>query len=330
MPGIRFATPPLFAFTACALLCAAVAGPTSAETVTFAGRPSNLVVPASYVPTTPAPLIVLLHGYSANGAGQDAYMGFSALANEFGFLFINPDGVFDLFPNRYWNATDACCNFFAATTDDSGYIRGLIDTLRAQYNVDDTRIFITGHSNGGFMSYRMACDHADIVAAIASFAGATFNNPASCNPSEPVNVLQIHGTADTTILFAGGTNLPQPYPGAVQSVETWNQYNGCTNTADTSAPNLDLVSTLTGAETTVTRYTSGCSLGGSGELWTIPGGVHVPSLSTSYARRVVEYLYAHPKLAAPVPVLPSPAHALALACLLGATAILAARLRSQS
>jgi polyhydroxybutyrate depolymerase len=290
------------------------------------------VVPASYVSTTPAPLIVLLHGYSSNGAGQDAYMGFSALANEFGFLFINPDGVFDLFPNRYWNATDACCNFFAATTDDSGYIRGLIDTVRAQYNVDDTRIFITGHSNGGFMSYRMACDHADIVAAIASFAGATFNNPASCNPSEPVNVLQIHGTADATILFAGGAINGTTYPGAVQSVETWNQYNGCTNTADTSAPNLDLVSTLAGAETTVTRYTDGCSLGGSGELWRIPGGVHVPSLSTSYARRVVQYLYAHPKLPAPpaVPVLPSAAPALALACLLGATAIVAARLRSQN
>ncbi len=327
MPRVSFATRQFFAGTACALLCAAIAAPASSETVTFAGRPSNLVVPASYVPTTPAPLIVLLHGYSANGAGQDAYMGFSALADEFGFLFINPDGVFDLFPNRYWNATDACCNFFAASTDDSGYIRGLIDTVRATYNVDDTRIFITGHSNGGFMSYRMACDHADIVAAIASFAGATFNSPASCNPSEPVAVLQIHGTADTTILYAGGSNLPQPYPGAVQSVQTWNQYNGCTNTADTSSPNLDLVSTLPGAETTVTRYTDGCSPGGSGELWTIPAGAHVPSLTPTYARRVVEYLYAHPKLAAPpaVPVLPSAAHVLALACALGAAALVAAR-----
>ena len=108
MRRVSFATQRRFAAIFCALLCAAVALPASAETVTFAGRPSNLVVPASYVPTTPAPLIVLLHGYSANGAGQDAYMGFSALANEFGFLFINPDGVLDLFPNRYWNATDAC------------------------------------------------------------------------------------------------------------------------------------------------------------------------------------------------------------------------------
>ncbi len=328
--GLRRATIRLCALVTCAVACAFVSGRSAAETVTFAGRPSNLVVPSGYDPNTPAPLIVLLHGYSANGAGQDAYMGFSALANEFGFLFVNPDGLLDLLNNRFWNATDACCNFFANPTDDSAYVQGLIDAVRAQYNVDDRRIFVTGHSNGGFMSYRMACDHADVVAAIASFAGATYDNPASCSPSEPVHVLQIHGTADATILYPGGM-INLPYPGAVESVETWNGYNGCTNTADTSAPNLDLVSDLAGAETTVARYTDGCQSGGSGELWTIAAGVHVPALSADYARRVVEYLYAHPKpaLAPAVPALPGVVPALALAALLGAAAIAAAR-RSRS
>jgi polyhydroxybutyrate depolymerase len=183
MPRTRLATLRLSAVLTCAFLCA---GSAASETVTFGGRPSNLVVPAGYDPNTPAPLIVLLHGFAGSGAGQDTYMGFSALANEYGFLFVNPDGLLNPGSSRYWNATNSCCDFFAAGTDDSGYIRGLIDTVRAQYSVDDRRIFITGHSNGGFMSYRMACDHADIVAAIASMAGATYNTPSACAPSEPV------------------------------------------------------------------------------------------------------------------------------------------------
>jgi polyhydroxybutyrate depolymerase len=326
----RLVSPLLAAWLGCAVVCAGVAGSASAETVTFAGRPSVLVVPSGYDPNTPAPLIVLLHGYGANGPAQDAYMGFSLLANEFGFLLIFPDGLLNPLNQRFWSATDACCNFFASPTDDSAYIRGLIDTVSAQYSVDDRRVFVTGHSNGGFMSYRMACDHADVVAAIASFAGATYDNPASCNPSEPVHVLQIHGTADGTILYGGGS-INLPYPGAVESVETWNAYNGCTNTADSSAPNLDLISSLAGAETSVARYTDGCQTGGSGELWTMQDGAHVPGLTANYARSVVEYLYAHPKpaLAPAVSVLPGAAGAFALAGLLGgATALALARLRA--
>ncbi len=318
----------LAAFGSCALLCVLVAARADAETITFAGRPATLFVPPVYDPGTPAPLIVLLHGYGANGAGQDAYMGFSAIANTHGFLLLLPDGLLDPTSRRFWNATNACCNFFASTTDDSAYIRGLIDETRAQYTVDERRIYVTGHSNGGFMSYRMACDHADVVAAIASMAGATYDDPAACSPSEPVHVLQIHGTADATILYPGGA-LNQTYPGAVESVETWNAYNGCTNTADTSAPNLDLVTNLAGAETTVTRYTDSCQAGGAGELWTIVDGVHIPALSAQYATLVVQWLYAHPKTAA-VPLLPEAGIAAALAALLGGAALAAARRRARN
>lgn len=315
----------LAALGICALLCALAAARASAETITFAGRPANLFVPESYDPNTPAPLIVLLHGYGMTGAVQDMYMGFSAIAHTHGFLLVLPDGLNSALGPRFWNATDACCNFFGSTTDDSAYIRGLIEEARAQYAVDERRIFVTGHSNGGFMSYRMACDHAEVVAAIASFAGATWDNPASCSPSEPVHVLQVHGTADATILYGGGV-LSQAYPGAVKSVETWNAYNGCTNTADTSAASLDLITSLAGAETTIARYTDGCQPGGSGELWTMQGGVHVPILSTQYATLVVQWLYAHPKPAAPpVSLLPGVAPALALAALLGGAALLAIR-----
>jgi poly(3-hydroxybutyrate) depolymerase len=108
---------------------------------------------------------------------------------------------------------------------DSAYIRALIEAVQGSYPVDPRAIFVGGHSNGGFMSYRLACDHSDLIAGIASIAGAAFNpyvppNHAwlpgvgggyvsySCNPTHPINVLQIHGDADETVSFAGENFKP--------------------------------------------------------------------------------------------------------------------------
>jgi len=321
----------------CALfLLAAIQMPApaaSAETVSFGGRSSNLVVPSGYDPATPAPLIVLLHGYTSSGAAQDAYMGFSAIADEFGFLMLTPDGLIDGGGSSFWNATDACCNFWASTVSDSDFLRGLIGETRSLYNIDPRRIYVTGHSNGGFMSYRMACDHADLVAAIASLAGATWDDPADCNPSEPVDILQIHGTADATIAYAGGFIVGVPYPSAAGSVDRWNTLNGCSGVADSSAAPLDLDSSLAGAETGILRYVDGCDTGGSGELWTIQDGGHVPALTSQYARSVVEYLYAHPKTLASVSVPAlgaAPRLGLAIALALGAIGLLHSKKRPRS
>ena len=268
----------------------------SAETVTFDGRTSNLNVPASYASGTPAPLIVLLHGYGSNGISADLYFRLSNISEEFGFFLLNPDGLVDG-NNPGWNATDACCDFNPPAHDDSSFLRGLIEAVINQYNIDPRMIFITGHSNGGFMSYRMACDHADIVAAIASLAGATFNDPESCNPSEPVHVLQIHGTNDSIINYAGGVIGAVTYPSAIGSVERWNAYNNCTNSQDASVPLRDIDDRVVGDETSTIRFTDGCALGGSGELWTIVSGTHVPKiwLDDDYARNLVEYFFSHTK-----------------------------------
>jgi polyhydroxybutyrate depolymerase len=255
----------------------------------------ELLVPPSYDPAVPMPLVILLHGYGANGAIQEAYMHFAPLASEYGFLYLHPDGAVDPGGNRFWNATDACCDFYHSNIDHSSILQQLIDDTKASFNVDPRRVWIVGHSNGGFMSYRMACDHADTVAAIASLAGATFDDPTVCTPLEPVHVLQIHGTNDTTILYNGGSIFGVPYPGAVESVEHWATYDGCTLVQDNSAPPIDLDIGIAGDETTVTKYTDACLSGGSGELWTIVGGGHVPNLSPQFSRYVVEWFYAHPK-----------------------------------
>jgi polyhydroxybutyrate depolymerase len=244
---------------------------------------------------------MLLHGYGASGIGQETYMQFAALADEFGFLYLYPDGTQNPVSARFWNATDACCNFYGSGVDDSAYLRAVLDEVQTLFAVDPRRVFLIGHSNGGFMSYRMACDHADLIAAIASLAGATHADPGDCTPSEPVTTLQIHGTQDATIAYGGGLLVGDPYPGAVATTETWAGYNGCSLVGDTSPPNLDLEATLAGDETSVTRYATSCSAAASSELWTIEDGGHIPTLSATFNREVIEFLFAHPKPPVPVP-----------------------------
>ncbi|MSX92973.1 MAG: prolyl oligopeptidase family serine peptidase, partial [Actinobacteria bacterium] len=148
-------------------------------------RPFDVFVPSSYTKGTAMPLVVLLHGYGATGPIQEAYFGVQALAESEGFLYVHPTGTTNSLGKAFWNATDACCGY-QTTVDDVAYLTGILDSVSAQYDVDPKRIYFMGHSNGGFMSYRMACELSGRVAAIASLAGATFLDAAKCNPSEPV------------------------------------------------------------------------------------------------------------------------------------------------
>ena len=187
--------------------------PTSRDFTVGGDRPVTVHVPPAYASDTPAPLLILLHGYGASGAEQESYWRLGPVAAEAGMLYAYPDGSPDVDGARFWNGTDACCDFHGSGVDDSGYLAGLVSQIKAKANVDPRRVYFVGHSNGAFMSYRVACDHADEVAAIVSLAGATFGTPAKCAPSSPVAVLEIHGTADDTVLFGGG-NLGELFAGS--------------------------------------------------------------------------------------------------------------------
>ncbi len=268
--------------------------PTStAGTDPLAGRPFNVFTPSSYDPNTPMPLVVLLHGFGASGIIQNLYFQLQPLAESRGFLYVHPDGTINAIGKQFWNATDACCGF-GSTVDDVAYLSALVKNVQSNFNVDPKRIFFVGHSNGGFMSYRMACDRADMVAAIASLAGATWEDNSKCNPSEPVSVLQIHGTGDGTIGFEGGTLLGNDHPGARETVADWSTNNGCTGSATELPTPLDLDSSIPGDESTVTEYT-GCPVDGAVELWTIPDAPHIPPLSPTFGADIIDFLFAHPK-----------------------------------
>jgi polyhydroxybutyrate depolymerase len=252
--------------------------------------PVNVFVPDDYSTQTPVPLVLLLHGYSSSGFFQELYMEFRPLVDRYGFIYLYPNGTRDSLGNRFWNATRACCDFDESQEDDSGYLRALINELTTIFSIDPERVFLVGHSNGGFMANRMACEHSDIITGIAGFAGAAFLDPDDCRPEHPVHVLQIHGTNDDLIEYDGGCLTPaRCYPGAEETVEQWVVHNRCLPVFDDSIPPLDLVSGLPGAETTI-RSNRDCPSGGSSELWTINGGGHVPPFNDNFSRSIVDHL----------------------------------------
>lgn len=257
---------------------------------TFGGdRPARLVVPSSYDASTPMPLVMLLHGYGASALLQDSYFGMSRAARERGFLLLLPDGTLDSTGKRYWDATPGCCAFAGTPVDDVSYLRGLITDVKAAYNVDASRVYLIGHSNGGFMSFRMACDAGDQITAIISLAGGGYVDGSLCEPTNGVSVLQIQGTADATVAY--GPSLIGP--GAVASVERWATRDGCDATMPVSGTSFDLETVIFGAETVSTTYPAGCDAGLEATLWTINGGSHIPSLPSDVGSQLYDWLSSH-------------------------------------
>jgi polyhydroxybutyrate depolymerase len=260
-------------------------------------RPVRLEVASTYDCRTGNALLIVLHGYTGNGPGTIDYFGIKAEAEKRGFLYLGPNGTKDSSGNQFWNASSACCDFAKTAVDDSAYLSKLIDDVGAEWNVDRNRVYVLGHSNGGFMAYRMGCEHRTQIAAIASLAGAMPDDIATCPNGEEVSVLQIHGSADETISFEGGSLFGNPYPSAKSSVLDWVESNGCDRSEVASARQLDLVSDVSGTDTTETTRVvySGCNKGTAVELWTINDGVHTPKLSASFAAEVLEFFVTHPK-----------------------------------
>lgn len=264
-------------------------------------------MPTGYVSGNPTPLVILLHGYGLTGVGQESYFRFSPVADEQTFLYATPDGTADPGTRQFWNADDACCDFYASGVDDVAYINAMIDDISSQYTVDPKRIFVVGHSNGAFMSHRLACDLSNRIAAIATLAGAVWNDPSKCNPTSQVSVLDVHGNADVVVNYDGGAvpaglvapgvpaETQPPYPSEAQTVSTWAAKNLCAGALAPNGLTLDLDTILPGAETSQSAYVR-CPSGVDVELWTIAGGSHVPTLATpTWAESIYGFLKAHPK-----------------------------------
>ena len=154
------------------------------------------------LPSSSVGLIVAMHGYTGSAESIMAYSGLNALADEYGFIVAYPQGTEDQQGNAFFNVgygfhTDSA-------VDDVGYILTLVEHLAEKHSIDPLRVYATGMSNGGDMSYLLACKAADVFRAIAPVAGtmmvATMDD---CTPSGPMPVFAINGTADNITRYAG-------------------------------------------------------------------------------------------------------------------------------
>ena len=180
-----------------------------------------LYVPASYSPGTPVPLVFNFHGYTSNSNDQMLYADFRPIADTANFILVHPMGTLDGSNQPYWNAG------FGGTVDDLGFTSALIDSISADYSINPNRIYSTGMSNGGIMSYYLACELSNRFAAIASVTGTMITgSQLTCSAQHPTPVMEIHGTADATVPYTGNTTMI-----AIPNVlNYWVNYNNCSTT----------------------------------------------------------------------------------------------------
>lgn len=226
-------------------------------------RSYRLYVPSSYTGDVAVPLLFNLHGYTSNASQQEFYGDFRSIADTANFILVHPEGTLDGSGARFWNAFGA-----AGGVDDVGFISALIDLIDEDYNIDLNRVYSCGMSNGGFMSYRLACELGGRITAIASVTGTMPTNSfANCNPYKPTPVMQIHGTADATVPYNGNTSMA-----AIETVVNWwVNFNQCASAPiATNVPNTNTADMCTAEHF---LYPNG-SNGSTVEFYKITPGAH--------------------------------------------------------
>jgi polyhydroxybutyrate depolymerase len=197
------------------------------------------------------PVVIALHGSSSSGETLQAETGFDDTADRNGFIVVYPEGL-SINGEQSWNSGQCCEPATSATVDDVGFIRDLIEKLKVAYPIDATRVFVTGHSNGAIMAQKLACRLTDRITAVASVSGA-LDDVASCHPSRPISMLEIHGTADENVFYEYGE----------QSAQAWRSFDNCVREMSTNI-----------AEGLSVSGSSACTNDTSVQLLTIDGGPH--------------------------------------------------------
>ena len=238
-------------------------------------RSFQLHLPVGYAAGRPHALVLLFHGGLGTGMQMESSSRMSPIADREGFVVVYPDGV-----SRSWNAGTCCGPPAEQGLDDVRFVADLLDHLESQLCIDRRRVFAGGMSNGAMFSHRLACELSTRIAAIAPVAGV--NVTTACNPSRPVPLLMIHGSADKHVPWEGGMGCGiagVPFTSVPDTIAGWQQRNRCPAAAPSlvvqqgdgrcerqggCSPDADVVL---------------CTIAGGGHAWPggVPGGVDLPA-----------------------------------------------------
>ncbi|HEX6310566.1 MAG TPA: PHB depolymerase family esterase [Acidimicrobiia bacterium] len=294
---------------------------TTARTLAFEGldRSYLLTIPEGYDGREGAPLVVNLHGFTADGASQNAITGMPEVAGARGYVVVTPDGGPLEIPavlagsggaqyegQRFWNmfgpgevdfgpprGQNIGIDSSEVGADDVGFVGALLDTLETELCVDSDRLYAAGMSNGAGMSAMLGCTLGDRLAAIAPVSGV--NLTGKCPESGPVAVLAIHGDADDVVLYGGNGLLGLSFgnPSVPERMAQWAERDRCDPGPEVRRPETGL---------TIERW-AGCARGVDVELWTIAGWGHAWPRAESPAEPgvidattvVLDFFDAHPR-----------------------------------
>jgi polyhydroxybutyrate depolymerase len=256
-------------------------------TLRHGGRDRTWIVhvPPGAAAGAPLPVVLVFHGGGGNAHGQQAWSRLDAIADREGFLAVYPDGT-GRFGRRLltWNA-GSCCGYARDNgVDDVGFVLALLDDLATRTAVDRRRVYATGMSNGAMMSYRLAAEASDRIAAVAPVAGAMVMTPPP--PARSVPVMHIHSVDDPRAPYAGGPGPLFPFlrrvehPPVERTITWWVEQDGCARTPHVEVPRRD----QTGDTATRVVYAP-CRDGAEVVLWKLTGAGHVwPGAPPTYAR----------------------------------------------
>lgn len=267
------------------------------ETITIGAENRTYIkyLPTGFDQNTESlPVVFILHGLG-DVASNMAGVGTNNIADTARFIAIYPQGKQNSYGSNAWNNG----TLLASTANDIGLFNALIDKMVIEHNADPARIFVTGFSMGGIMSYTLACSLNDRIAAIASMSGTmSTSDISSCVPAYKTPVMHLHGTADATVPYnSGGLPSLSLVP---ETMAFWENVHTCaanpdsTQLPDTASDGL-----------TVDRFAwTGCTPNESLELWRINGGEHTyfyqPLNDFTEANEIWRFFYkwSHPNPAA--------------------------------
>jgi polyhydroxybutyrate depolymerase len=272
------------------------------ESITSGGESRSFIVhiPTGYTGSTPAPAIIDFHPLGGSGSSQEGSSGWKAKCDSVGCIAVYPDSSKSKASDNSWNAGYCCTNAEKNQVNDVQFARDIIKWLQTNTCVDSKRIYASGGSNGGGMTYRMACEPADVIAAaapvdfrcvtgkdpLATTVSATSQMACMCNLPRPITIVAWDEKADTSIVPYGGGQTPSlatdcppsgscvgiGFASAQVNAQIWASFDMCTGSAATD-PNNSLCQTW-----------SSCQGGTTVSLCSTTSGGHLAVYSNASAK----------------------------------------------